>query len=173
MNFFTGICQGFSLLFRDTDLKEHLWVAASVYFNSEASQGSTYFLGKYYSRDYLKVKIPHPRLFQGKYLFPGGSTYLLVNTYLGSNYFPVNNYCGVLLSEEYFSYTETKFWANYYARKYRMTIKLYHFRSLQRVKRPIVPQSWWRLTRWNNWRHYIKPYVGLFWNLSKIYGDNF
>ena len=48
-------------------LKEHLWVAASVYFNREASQGITYFLGKYYFREYLNVEIPHSKLFQGEY----------------------------------------------------------------------------------------------------------
>ena len=30
-------------------------MAASVYFNRKASQESKYFLGKYYSREYLKV----------------------------------------------------------------------------------------------------------------------
>ena len=54
-------------------------VAASVYFNREASQWSTYFLGKYYSRKYLNVKTPHSKLSQGEYLLPGGSTYLLGN----------------------------------------------------------------------------------------------
>ena len=62
MNFSTGIFQGFCLLFRNTYLKEQLCVAASVYFNREASQGTTYFLRKYYSREYLKVKIPHSKL---------------------------------------------------------------------------------------------------------------
>ena len=38
--------QGFYLLFRNNYLKDHLWVAAYVCFNREASQGSTYFLGK-------------------------------------------------------------------------------------------------------------------------------
>ena len=52
-------------------------------FNREPSQWSTYFLGKYYFRMYLNVKIPHPKLFQGEYLFPGGSTYLVVNKYGG------------------------------------------------------------------------------------------
>ena len=64
-------------------LKEHVLVAASVYFHREASQGSTYtyFLVKYYSREYLNVEIPYLKLFQGEYLFPGRSTYLLVNKY--------------------------------------------------------------------------------------------
>ena len=67
-------------------------MAASVYFNIEVSQGSTYFLGKYCSREYLKMKIPYSNLFQGEYFFPGGSNYLLVNKYWGNKYFPVNNY---------------------------------------------------------------------------------
>ena len=37
-----------------------------------------YSLG-HYSREYLNVKIPHSKLFQREYLFPGGSIYLLVN----------------------------------------------------------------------------------------------
>ena len=44
MNFFTDIFQGFCLLSRNTSFKEHLWVDASVYFNSEVLQGRTYFL---------------------------------------------------------------------------------------------------------------------------------
>ena len=47
------------------------------------------------------MKIPQSKLFQGEYLFPGGSTYLLVNKYWGSSFFPVNNYWGVLFTEEY------------------------------------------------------------------------
>ena len=47
------------------------------------------------------MKMRHSKLFQGKYLFPGGSTYLLVNKYWGSSYFPVNNYWGVLFPREY------------------------------------------------------------------------
>ena len=76
-------------------------MAVSVYFSTEVSQGSTYFLGEYYSREYLKVKIPYSNLFQGEYLFPEGSNYLLVNKYWGSKYFPVNNYWGVLFFGEY------------------------------------------------------------------------
>ena len=38
MNFFIGIFLYFFLLFSNTYLKEHLWVAASIYFNKEASQ---------------------------------------------------------------------------------------------------------------------------------------
>ena len=76
-------------------------MTVSVYFNIEVSKGSTYFLGKYYSREYLKVKIPHSNLFEGEYLFLEGSNYLLVNKYWGSKYFPVNNYWGVLLFGEY------------------------------------------------------------------------
>ena len=76
-------------------------MAVSVYFNIEVSQGSTYFLGKYYSQEYLKVKIPHANLFQGEYLFPEASNYLLANKYWGSEYFPVNNYWGVLFFREY------------------------------------------------------------------------
>ena len=80
MNFFTGIFQGFCLLFRNTYLKEHPWVAA--------------FLGKYYSREYFYVKYHSQDYFKG-------STYLLVNKYWGSSYFPVNNYWVVLSSGEY------------------------------------------------------------------------
>ena len=72
-----------------------------VYFNIEVSQGSTYFLGKYYSREYLEVKIPHSNLFQVESLFPEGRNYLLVNKYWGSKYFPANNYCGVLFFRGY------------------------------------------------------------------------
>ena len=56
---FTGIFQGFCLLFRIIFLKEHLCLDASVYFSREASQGSTCFLLKYYSWEYLNVKIPN------------------------------------------------------------------------------------------------------------------
>ena len=76
-------------------------MAASVYFNIEVSQGSTYFLGKYNSREYLKVKVLHSNLFQGEYLFPEESNYLLVNKYWGSKYFPVQNYWEVLFLGEY------------------------------------------------------------------------
>ena len=76
-------------------------MAVSVYFNIEVSKGSTYFLGKYYSREYLMVKIPHSNLFQGEYIFPEGSNYLLVNKYRGSKYFAVNNSWGVLFFGEY------------------------------------------------------------------------
>ena len=72
MNFFKEIFRGFCLLFRNTYLKQHLWVAASVYFKREVSQRSTYFLGKYYSRKYLNVKIPHSKLFQGSSYFLEG-----------------------------------------------------------------------------------------------------
>ena len=47
------------------------------------------------------MKILHSKLFQGEYLFHGGSTYLLLNKYWGSSYFPVNNYWGVLFTREY------------------------------------------------------------------------
>ena len=76
-------------------------MAVSVYFNIEVSKGSTYFLGKYYSREYLKVKIPHSNLFQGEYLFPEGNNYLLVTKYWGSKYIPVNDYWGALFFGEY------------------------------------------------------------------------
>ena len=79
MNFFPGIFQEFRLHFRNTILKGHLWVASSVHFNREASQWSTYFLGKYYSSKHLNVKISHSKLFEGECLFTGGSAYLLVN----------------------------------------------------------------------------------------------
>lgn len=80
------------LLFRNTYLRGHLWVAARVYFNKEVSQRSAYFPEKYYSRKYLKVKIPNSKLYQGEYLILEGSTYLLLNNYCVSSYFPVNNY---------------------------------------------------------------------------------
>ena len=66
-------------------LKEHLWVAASVHFNREASQRSTYLLEKNYSWEYLNVKIVHPKLFRGEYLFPGGRTFRKY-FFLGSTY---------------------------------------------------------------------------------------
>ena len=47
------------------------------------------------------MKTPLSKLFQEKYLFPGGRNYLLVNKYWGSSYLPVNNYWGVLFSGEY------------------------------------------------------------------------
>ena len=56
-------------------------MAASVHFNRHVLQGKTYFLGKYYSREDLNVEIPLVKPFQGEYLFPGGSTYLVVNEY--------------------------------------------------------------------------------------------
>ena len=40
-------------------------MAASVYFNREASQRSIHFLEKYYSREYLNGKITHSKQFQG------------------------------------------------------------------------------------------------------------
>ena len=76
-------------------------MAASVDFNRDASQGSKHYQEKYYSQEYLYVKITYPKLFRGVYLFPGGSTYLLVNKYCGSSYFPVNSYWGILFSREY------------------------------------------------------------------------
>ena len=76
-------------------------MAVLVYFNIEVSQRSTYFLGKYYPREYLKVKIPHFNLFQGEYLFLEGGNYLLVNKYWGRKCFPVSNYWGVLFFGEY------------------------------------------------------------------------
>ena len=69
-------------------------MAASAYFNREVSQGRRYFLRKCYSWEYLNVKIPHSKLFQGECLFPEGSTYSLI-------YFLVNHYWGKLFSEEY------------------------------------------------------------------------
>ena len=65
MNFFTGIFHRFCLLFRNIYLKEQFWMAASVYFNREASQRSIHFLEKYYSREYLNVKITHSKQFRG------------------------------------------------------------------------------------------------------------
>ena len=46
------------------------------------------------------MKIPQSKPFQGEYLFPRGSTYLLVNKYYGSSYFPVSNYWEVRFSGE-------------------------------------------------------------------------
>ena len=65
MNFFIGIFQRFCLLFRYPYLKGH------VYFNRDISQGSTSFLGKYYSRECLNGKISHTQ----KYF--KGNTYFL------------------------------------------------------------------------------------------------
>ena len=96
MKFFTGIFERFWILLRNTYAKVYLWVAASVYFNREASQESIYFLGKYYSWRYLNVKIPHSKLSQEDYLFHGGSTYLLEKKFWGSSYFPKNNYLEAL-----------------------------------------------------------------------------
>ena len=92
LNTFQLFFKDFAYFFRSTYLKEYLWVAASVHFSREISQGSIYFLGKYYSREYLNVKIPQVKLFQGEYLFLGGSTYLVVNECMGNSYLPVNNY---------------------------------------------------------------------------------
>ena len=66
-------------------------MAASDYFNREASQESKYSLGKCYN---LNMKIPHTELFLGEYLFLGGITLLQVNKYSRSSYFPINNYWG-------------------------------------------------------------------------------
>ena len=101
MNFFAVIFQGYCLLFRETYLNEHLYVAASFCSNRKTSQGRTYFLGKYNSREYFNLKIPHSKLLQGKYIFPGGSNYLLVNKHWGSCHFPVNIYWGVLFSGQW------------------------------------------------------------------------
>ena len=80
MNFFKDFTYFLGTLIQRNTLK-----GASVYFNRNALQGSTYFLGKYCSRKYLNLKIPHSKLFQGEYLFPRGSTYLLVNKYCRSS----------------------------------------------------------------------------------------
>ena len=103
MSFFTCVFQGFCLLFSNTYLKKHLWMASSVYLNREASQGciDVYFLGKHCYQEHLNMKILHSKLFQGEYLFPWGRTYLLVNKYWRSSYFSVNNYRGVLITREY------------------------------------------------------------------------
>ena len=100
MSFFTCVFQGFCLLFSNTYLKKHLWMASSVYLNREASQGciDVYFLGKHCYQEHLNMKILHSKLFQGEYLFPWGRTYLLVNKYWRSSYFAVNNYRGVLIN---------------------------------------------------------------------------
>ena len=42
------------------------------------------------------MKIPHWKLSQGVYLFPGGSVFLIVNKYWGSSCFPVNDYWAVI-----------------------------------------------------------------------------
>ena len=60
-----------------------------------------YVLGKNYSREYLNVKIPRSKLFEGEHLFPKMSTYLLVNMYWRSSYFSVNNYWRVLFPGKY------------------------------------------------------------------------
>ena len=76
----------FVLPFRNTCLKELIWVTASIYFNKAAS---------------INVKIPHYKLFQGEYLFPGGSSYLIVNKYWESSYFPVNDYWPAIFSGQH------------------------------------------------------------------------
>ena len=50
------------------------------------------------------MKIPRSKLFQGEYLFSGGSTYLLENKCWGSSYFPLNDYWVVII----FSVTSEK-----------------------------------------------------------------
>ena len=60
----------------------------------------------------FNAKIPHFKLFlQGEYLFLEGSTYLLVNKYLGSSYFPVNNYQGVLFPSSTSTVTPVRLWS--------------------------------------------------------------
>ena len=76
----------FFLLFNKTYLKEQLWLVASFISIEKLPKN---------------LKIPHSRLFQGEYLFPGGSTYLIVNKHWRSIYFPVNDYWAVLFSGEY------------------------------------------------------------------------
>ena len=98
MNFFRVIFQGFCYILGT--LKEHLWMAASVYFNREVSQGNTYFLWKYYSREYINVKIPRSKLFKRSTCFLEGGLFL-VKKYWRSSYFSVKNYCGALFSGEY------------------------------------------------------------------------
>ena len=58
MNFFTGIFQGFCLVSSNTYLKTPLSGCFRL-FQWRDLQGSTYFLGKYYSQEYLNVKIQH------------------------------------------------------------------------------------------------------------------
>ena len=86
MNFFTGVFMDFAY-FLGTRIYR---TPSSCCFRS--SQRSTYLLGKYYTREYLNVKIPHLKLFQGEYLFSGGSTYLLVNEYWGNSCFPASRF---------------------------------------------------------------------------------
>ena len=83
MNFFTCTFQGVCLPFRKTYLKEHLeWLL--LFISIEKLHKAVQFsCKKYYSREYLSVEITHSKLFQGGYLFRGGSTYLLINKYWG------------------------------------------------------------------------------------------
>ena len=86
-------------LFRETSLNGCFRLLQYRGFTREINMYIS--LGKHCYQEYLNVEIPHSKLFQGEYLFPGGSTYLLVNKYWGSSYFPENNYWGVLFTREY------------------------------------------------------------------------
>ena len=101
MNCFPGIFQEFCLLFRSTYLKEHLWVVASAYLNREASQGSIYFPGKYYSlRDIKCENTILQNIPRGVPISWKEYSWTCIK-YWESSYFPVNNYWLVLFSGEY------------------------------------------------------------------------
>ena len=53
-------------LSRNTYLKEYLWIPGSIISIKRLCKN---------------VKIPHSKIIQGEYLFPGGSAYLIVNKY--------------------------------------------------------------------------------------------
>ena len=69
MNFFTCIFQGLCLPSRKTYLKEHLeWLLLLISIE-KLHKAVQFSYKKYYSREYLSVKITHSKLFQGEYLF--------------------------------------------------------------------------------------------------------
>ena len=57
------------------------------------------------------MKIPHSKISQVEYLFPGERTYLLVKKCWRNSYFPVNNYLGVLFFVKFqrFVFSEKRF----------------------------------------------------------------
>ena len=59
---------------------------------------------------------------------PGGSTYLLVNKYWGSSYFPVNNYSGVLFLRAVFinGYTGFGFGRLAFFQDLKRTLWIFH-----------------------------------------------
>ena len=78
----------FFLLFRSIYLKEHLLVAASIYFNRDASQKC--------KNATLQTNLRGVLISWRKYLF--NSKYVLLNKYWRSSYFPVNDYWAVIIT---------------------------------------------------------------------------